>query len=352
MTTRTNRARQPAEWQEHEACWLAWPSHPDEWLGDLTLPRQNVAELCAAIADVDPGTGEARGERVDLLVLDDEGVDSARALLGATPVCFHRIPFGDIWLRDTGPVFVHGPEGLTAACFHFNGWGEKYLFEHDPEVGSRIAASVSVPFVRHHFVFEGGAIEVDGEGTGLTTRQCLFEARRNPALDADDIERRLHDALGIDKLIWLERGLQNDHTDGHIDTLVRFVRPGVVVCMRAHDDRDVNREVLTEIARDLGRFRDAGGRRLEVVEIPSPGLLLGPDGMPVPASYANFYIGNRTVVVPTYGSPYDAEAVREIGALFPDRRTVGVDASGVIRGGGAFHCITQQQPLGLEEERT
>lgn len=341
--------RWPAEWEPHDACWLAWPSHADEWGGDLEAPRREVAALAAAIADVDPATGQARGERVEMLVLDDDGEASARAALGSAPVRFHRMPFGDIWLRDTGPIFVHAAGvhaagGLAAARFAWNGWGGKYAFDDDFEVGARIAARAGVPVTEHGWVLEGGAIDGDGQGTALTTRQCLLSPSRNPGLAPAAIEDHLAAALGTSRVIWLDRGLINDHTDGHVDTLARFVAPGRVVCMRAADRDDPNREALGEIARDLRAARDARGRALEVVGIPSPGRVIDAGGALMPASYVNFYLGNRVVAVPVYGSAHDHAAVDALAALFPDRRVVGLEARGVLGGGGAFHCISREQP--------
>lgn len=348
--------RWPAEWEPHAACWLAWPSHPEEWLGDIEAPRRAVAALAAAIADVDPTTGEARGERIEMLVLDsDGGAGEARAteLLAGLPVTLHRIPFGDIWLRDTGPIFVHdrhgGPAGLAvpglrAACFGWNGWGGKYHFPGDDRVGERIAARAGVPSRRFDVILEGGGIDGDGLGTALTTRQCLLNPNRNPTLDQAALEAYLAEALGVTHVIWLDQGLLNDHTDGHVDNLARFVAPGTVVCMRAHDPDDPNRAVLDEIARVLRASRDAGGRALEVVEIPSPGRVVDAGGAIVPASYMNFYLGNSAVVVPTYGTPHDHAAVDALAAVFPGRRVVGLDARAVLAGGGAFHCISREQP--------
>jgi agmatine deiminase len=340
--------RQPSEWRPHDAVWTAWPAHPDEWYDDLEPPRAEVAALCAAIADLDDA-GAPRGERLEVLVFDDEAEASARAALAGLPARLHRIPYGDIWLRDTAPIFVTGitddaPAGLGAVCCAFNGWGDKYLFAHDPEVRGRIADAVGARRFEYPWILEGGAVDVDGEGTALTTRQCLLSASRNPGMDQDAIEAALGDALGLERVLWLDRGLANDHTDGHVDTLARFVAPGVVVCMEPRAPGDPNRDVLRQIAADLRGLRDAGGRPLEVVAIPSPGEIRGADGALLPASYVNFYIGNSAVVVPVYGSRYDDEAFAAVSALFPDRRTVGASAAALCAGGGAFHCITQQQP--------
>lgn len=357
----------PAEWAPHEACWLAWPHLADEWLGDLASPRRAVAALAAAIADVDPHTGQARGERIEMLVnpagADAVGPDgnqhggqgssqghiddteaSAREALAGVPARFHRIPYGDIWLRDTGPIFVHSAGGPHATCFGWNGWGGKYLFAHDPEVGARIANAANTPSHASDWILEGGAVDGDGQGTVLTTRECLLNPNRNPGLGQAAVEARLARDLGAQTVIWLDRGLHNDHTDGHVDNLARFVAPGRVLCMRARDRHDPNREVLDQIARDLAAARDAAGRALEVVEIPAPGPVTGPDGAPMPASYMNYYLGNTTVVVPVYGTPHDDEAVRIIASQFPGRRTLGVDARAVLVGGGAFHCISREQP--------
>jgi agmatine deiminase len=195
-------------------------------------------------------------------------------------------------------------------------------------------------------VLEGGAVDVDGEGTVLTTRQCLLHRNRNGAVDERQVEAELRESLGVERVLWFDEGLQNDHTDGHVDTLVRFVRPGTVVAMEPRRDDDPNAAALNALIRRAEDLRDARGRPLEVVRIPSPGRVVDAGGGVLPASYANFYVSNASVVVPTYGAPWDDEAVERVRALFPGRRTVGVDARAVLSGGGAFHCITQQQPQG------
>lgn len=331
----------PAEWARHDACWLAWPYNED-WADNLEPARREVAALARAIA--------AAGERAHLLVADDACEASARAALGASGEEDHgvdlvRLAYGDIWMRDTGPIFVANDAGeRAAACFRWNGWGEKYVYAHDDTVGRAIVARLGVPLFASDFVLEGGGIEVDGEGTCLTTRQCLSNPNRNGDASQADVERALRDGLGVETILWLDEGLANDHTDGHIDTLARFVAPGVVVCMRPTGDDDPNADVLRTIARDLARMKDRAGRALEVVTIPSPGRVVGADGRVLPASYANYYVANDAVIVPTYGVQADDDAVAAIGALFPGRRAVGLSARAIVTGGGAFHCITQQEP--------
>jgi agmatine deiminase len=347
---------QPAEWAPHEATWIAWPSAADLWLENLAAARDAWIRMAVAIR---------RGERLEVLVPDKNAEHEASFLLGMAVatrdafqatvnqlaprelenVRFHRVPFGDIWLRDTAPIFVKNAEGEVAtARFAFNGWGGKYVLEHDDRVAARVAEAAGLRAFAADWVLEGGSVDVDGEGTCLTTRQCLLHANRNPKMDARAIERELGASLGVTKTIWLGDGLANDHTDGHVDNVARFVAPGVVLCMEARRADDPNRAALEAIARDLAASTDARGRKLEVVRIPSPGRVTDEDGKVVPASFANFYVANAAVVVPTYGSPWDDEAVAKIGALFPGRQALGVNARAILTGGGAFHCITQQQP--------
>jgi len=333
----------PAEWSVHEAVWTAWPHDPDQWLEGLAAPQRALMRMITAIVDLD-GV-RPRGERVELLVRDAEDEAAARALLGTAVVGvrFHQMPYGDVWLRDTGPIFVARRGEVSAVRFQFDGWGGKYLMEGDTEVAARVIERTGMRGAAFDFVLEGGAIEVDGEGTVLTTRQCLLGGARNPGLDQRALEARLRWALGASHIVWLDRGLANDHTDGHIDTLARFVTPGVVACMEA-EPGDPNREALDGIVADLGAARAATGERLEVVTVPSPGAVEDAAGNLMPASYMNFYLANTTVVVPTYGVAADDAAVSAIATMFPTRRVVAVDGKPVVVGGGAFHCSTQQQP--------
>jgi agmatine deiminase len=335
---------QPAEWEPHAACWVAWPSAEDLWLENLGPARQAWVAMARAIGV---------GEPLDVLVPDAARERQARDALAGTDARFHHVPFGDIWLRDTAPIFVRGPGGTIAtARFGFNGWGGKYVLEHDDEVAAKVAAIVGLRELAAPWILEGGSLDVDGQGTCLTTKQCLLNPNRNPGMDLGAIERELARTLGVEKTIWLGDGLLNDHTDGHVDNVARFVAPGVALCMEARSAEDPNREALDAIARELAASTDARGRKLEVVRIPSPGRVEDEDGRIVPASFANFYIGNRAVVVPTYDTVWDDEVVAKIGSLFPGRRAVGVPARAILTGGGAFHCITQQQPVGPAAERS
>ena len=337
--------RMPAEWAPHTAVWTAWPHDPEQWLEGLEAPQRALMDMVAAIVDRDPATAAPRGERVELLVRDAGDEAAARRLLGpaAAGVRFRPTRYGDVWLRDTGPLFVTRAGELSAARFRFDGWGGKYLMPGDAEVAVRVMAWAGVTGAAFDFVLEGGAVEVDGAGTVLTTRQCLLGGGRNPGLDQRALDARLRWALGADHVAWLDRGLINDHTDGHIDTIARFVAPGVVACM-APGPGDPNRDAMDGILADLRAARTAGGGALEVVTVPSPGVVEDAAGTLMPASYLNFYIANTTVVIPTYGVPADDAAVAAIAKLFPTRRAVPVDGKPVVVGGGAFHCSTQQQP--------
>jgi agmatine deiminase len=280
----------------------------------------------------------AASERVELLVNGLAAELAARDLLASANVGFHQFGFGDIWLRDTGPLFLSSPVGHAAAAFRFNGWGGKYDLPGDDAVAAFVATTAGVPLARHDWVLEGGAIDVDGTGLAVTTEQCLLNPNRNPRMDASEIASHLRRDLGIDRLLWLGDGLEGDHTDGHVDNLARFVAPGVLAVPAPSGADDPNAEIYEDAH---SRARDFG---LDVVTIPSPGRIVV-DGEIVPASHMNFYIANGAVIVPTYGSPYGDAAVAAVAALFPTRKVVGLPALHVLSGGGSFHCITQQQPL-------
>lgn len=321
-------ARQPAEWAAHAATWTAFPSHAELWQDDLVPAQEEVAAMVREIAT---------GERVDLLVANAEAAAAAKALLGNANVRLHDYNFGDIWLRDTGPLFLQSPHGLAAAGFRFNGWGGKYDLPGDAGVAAFVAGLTKTPLARHGWVLEGGAIDVDGTGLAVTTEQCLLNPNRNPRMDRHEVESHLRRDLGIDRVLWLGDGLMNDHTDGHVDNLARFVGPGRLALPVAMDASDPNKDVYEDA---WDRARDFG---LEVVPVPSPGTVMMDDRI-VPASHMNFYIANAVVVVPLYGTASDDDAVKAIAELFPTRKTIGMRADHILTGGGSFHCITQQQP--------
>jgi agmatine deiminase len=322
--------RQPPEWAPHESVWIGFPSHAELWEDDLEPARAEVAAFADAVH-----AGGA-GETVRLVAADRESAEVATRL-AAPGVEVVTAPFGDIWLRDTGPIIVANGQGRAARSFIFNGWGEKYRLEGDDDLGVRLATGAGFDLRRCHYVLEGGAIDVDGSGLAVTTEQCLLNPNRNPDLSQAEIEARLLGDLGLDRILWLGDGLLNDHTDGHVDNLARFVGEGRLAIPEPAGEDDPNAAVYLDAR---ARARAFG---LEVVPLPSPGRVLR-EGEVIPASYMNFYIGNAAVVVPLYGAANDQAAVDAIQALFPTRRVVGFRADHILTGGGSFHCISQQVP--------
>jgi agmatine deiminase len=316
------------EWAPHEEVWIGFPSDPELWLGDLKPAEREVAAFAEAVH------AGGRGEQVRLVAAHEGAAESARKLAPFAEVIVE--PFGDIWLRDTGPIVLSSGKSRRAQGFGFNGWGGKYDLDGDQDIGERLAASASLPFARADWVLEGGAIDGDGSGTVVTTEQCLLNPNRNQ-LTREETERKLLDDLGFERVVWLGSGLMNDHTDGHVDNLARFVAPGrVAIPMAAKDDP--NEAVYKDAAKRLG------AARLDIVSLPSPGRITDEDGDVIPASYMNFYIGNAVVVVPQYGAANDRAAVAVVQALFPDRVAIGLRADHILTGGGSFHCISQQVP--------
>ena len=316
---------QPPEWAPHRGVWIGFPSHPELWESDLEPARAEVVAFARAVH------AEGKGERVTLVAADAEAARAARKLADFAELVVE--PFGDIWLRDTG-VIMMGPD--EARAFGFNGLGGKYDLPGDDDIGERLAARKNINVRNCGWVLEGGAIDGDGTGRVVTTEQCLLNRNRNPGMSKSGVERQLREDLGFSEVIWLIDGLRNDHTDGHVDNLARFVAPGVLAVPEATDN-DPNWRVYQSAAEVAVR---AG---LDVVHVPSPGRILHGEDI-VPASYMNFYIGNAAVVVPLYGAPNDAAAVEAIGKLFPGREAVGVRADHILTGGGSFHCISQQIP--------
>jgi agmatine deiminase len=316
------------EWARHEAVWIGFPSDPELWLGDLKEAEREVAAFAKAVH------AGGKGEKVWLVAAHEGAAESARKMAPFAEVIVE--PFGDIWLRDTGPIILGSGKQRRAQGFGFNGWGGKYDLEGDRDIGERIARQAGLDFARADWILEGGAIDHDGSGTVITTEQCLLNPNRN-RLTREETEARLLNDLGFERVVWLGSGLMNDHTDGHVDNLARFVAPGRIAIPTPAKD-DPNEAVYRDAARRLR------GTRLDLVTLPSPGRVTGEDGDVIPASYMNFYIGNATVVVPQYGAPNDQAAVDVVQALIPDRVAIGLRADHILTGGGSFHCISQQVP--------
>jgi agmatine deiminase len=334
----------PAEWEPHAATWLAWPHKEASWPGNFEPIPAVWVEIVRAL--------EAH-ERVDILVNDAEAAASVRARLRAASVpdrnvVLHLIPTDDAWARDHGPTFitrqVDGRAELAAIDWVYNAWGGKYPpWDNDDVVPQHIAALLGVPLFQPGIVLEGGSIDVNGRGTLLTTEACLLNPNRNPHLTRAPIEEYLRDYLGVRYVVWLGDGIAGDDTDGHIDDLARFVDASTVVTVLETDRRDENYERLRENHERLRCATDQDGRPLRVVTLPMPAPLYY-EGQRLPASYANFYIGNGAVLMPVFDDPQDATALRTLHELFPHRRVIGIDARAMVWGLGAFHCVTQQQP--------
>jgi agmatine deiminase len=334
--------RLPAEWEPHEATWLSWPHNLDSWPGVFAGVEPAMVEFVRALAECEP---------VHINVLDAGHERHVRGLLAAAApaerLLFHRFPTNDAWARDHGAIFVTRPTPEAprlAVDFDYNAWGGKYPpFDLDREIGRQMADALGVPrFAQPSIVLEGGSIEVNGEGALLTTEQCLLNPNRNPTLTRADIERLLHDSFGVHEILWLGDGIEGDDTDGHIDDLTRFVAPSTVVTVVESNRADPN-HVPLEANRRLLDTLSVGGHKLTVIELPMPEPQYL-EQQRLPASYANFYIANGAVLVPTFGCPADEVACATLDDCFPGRRVVPVDCRVLIAGLGALHCLTQQVP--------
>lgn len=334
--------RQPAEWVPHEATWLSWPHNRDSWPGVFAGVEPAMVEFVRELAACEP---------VYINVLDAEHERHVRKLLArAVPserLRLFRFPTNDAWARDHGAIFVTRPtakEPRLAVDFDYNAWGGKYPpFDLDQEIGRQMAEALGVPrYAQPGVVLEGGSIEVNGEGALLTTEQCLLNPNRNPTLTRTDIERLLRDTVGVREILWLGEGIEGDDTDGHIDDLTRFVGPRTVVTVVEPNRADRNHAPLAANRRLLDTLA-VGGRPLTVVELPMPAPQYL-EQQRLPASYANFYIANGAVLVPTFGCPADDAACEILRDCWPGRRVVPIDCRVLIAGLGALHCLTQQVP--------
>ncbi len=339
--------RMPAEWEPHSATWMTWPHNPETW------PGQDMDDIEAVYIQMIRAL--AAGETVNLLVNEtSESLFLKETLknnaLSNENIKIHAIPTNDAWIRDYGPNFIvrknrSGIKQVTSNLWKFDSWGGKYEWELDDRAGAAIMATLGVPAFKPGIVLEGGAIEVNGQGLCLTTEQCLLNPNRNGGLDRVEMESYLKCYLGVRQIIWCQGHIEGDDTDGHIDNLVRFVSPDTVLCAWDEDTSDPNHACLKENLKILESFRDDGGKPLDMVRLPMPGRIEGEEGR-LPASYANFYIGNRAVLLPTYNHANDAFAASILKKCFPDRDIVSIPCETFVLGLGAIHCVTQQQPLG------
>lgn len=337
--------RMPAEWHPHQSTWLTWPKDPETWPDRVSQVEEIYLQMIAALTP---------HEVVDLLVDNEETETVVRSRCDnatAAGIRFHHLQTVDSWIRDYGPNFLLGPGAeLAFNDWIFNAWGNKYEeLKKDDKVPSRLESFLNVKRFSPRVVMEGGSIEVNGAGCVLTTEQCLLNPNRNPDLSRAEIEQYLKDYLGVEKVLWLAEGIVGDDTDGHIDDLARFVAPKIIVTAVEDDPADANYEILQDNLARLRSMTDIKGTPFEIVTLPMPGIVGGTstaarDLERLPASYANFYIANNTVLAPVFGHPNDARAVDTLQRLFPTRRVVPINCEPLVWGMGTIHCVTQQQP--------
>lgn len=332
----------PAEFAKHDATWLSWPHKEASWPGKIETIYPRYAEFIKLVAE---------GEKVKINVLNEamkqkalRHIAEAGADLNNIEFFFH--PTNDAWCRDHGPAFLVNPaeKKKMIVDWGYNAWGGKYPpFDLDDVIPTRIAEHYNIPVVHPGIVMEGGSVEFNGKGTLLTTRACLLNENRNPHLNQQQIEEYLINYYGVNHILWLGDGIIGDDTDGHIDDLTRFVNEDTVVTIVEENKQDENYEILQENLRDLKQLRLESGKQLNIVELPMPSPIVY-DDMRLPASYANFYIANKYVVVPTFCDKNDDRALDILQSCFADRKVVGVDSVDIIWGLGSFHCLSQQEP--------
>ena len=329
--------KMPAEWERHDATWLSWPKDPETFPdGILQSVEESYANMVMALA---------KGEKVNVLVDDKKMEEAVKSMLGsAMNVIFHRIKSVDVWIRDYGPIFVKNSKGMVATKWIFNSWGSKYeSLKEDNVTGMKVAGVSEYKIFETGVVLEGGSIDANGLGTCLTTEQCLLNENRNSKLTKKQIEKKLKDYLGFTNVIWLKEGIVGDDTGGHVDDIARFVNKNTILCAIEKNPKDENYEILQtnlEILKDAGDQDDKG---FVIVELPMPRKIEIPERR-LPASYANFYIGNSAVLVPTFDDKNDKKAMGTIGEFFPDRDIIGISSKDLVYGYGGIHCVTQQQP--------
>ncbi len=337
----------PAEWHQHRATWLSWPHKEASWPGKLDTVYQPYSQFIKEVS---------RGEQVCINVLDAEMEAFAtqhlvEAGVDLSAIRFYHHPTNDAWCRDHGPAFLINPDAdikKVIIDWGYNAWGDKYPpYEQDDIIPSLVGKALDIPVYHPGIVMEGGSVDFNGQGTILTTTACLLNKNRNPQLNQHQIEEYLCRYYGASQILWLGDGIIGDDTDGHIDDITRFVNEDTVVTVVEENISDENYPILQENLQLLKTMRLTNGKPLNIIELPMPKPVVY-DGQRLPASYANFYIANAAVVVPTYrDEKNDQKALDVLGACFPDRKVVGIDSTDVIWGLGSWHCLSQQEPLCL-----
>jgi agmatine deiminase len=349
-TPRALGYRMPAEWEPHQSTWLAWPHNRSDWPGKFDAIPWVFADIIrhlSRVEDVNLIVASAREKQTAREALKKSNVDGKR-------VQFHIWPTNRIWTRDSGPIFIKNTQGVALTNWRFNAWAKYSDWKHDNQLPDRIAKKLNLkhftPMIDsngepRHIVLEGGSIDVNGQGLMLTTEECHLSKvqQRNPTLSRRDLEQIFADYLGAEKVIWLGCGIKGDDTHGHVDDISRFVAPDTILTAVEHNRSDANYEPLQENLRRLRAATDLQGRKLRIVEMPLPRPVVF-RRQRLPASYANFYIANNLVLVPTFNDPNDRRALNILADLFPDREIVGIHCGDFIWGLGAIHCMTQQQP--------
>ncbi|WP_207428655.1 agmatine/peptidylarginine deiminase [Pedobacter sp. SYSU D00535] len=333
----------PAEFAAHEATWLSWPHKEASWPGKLESIFASYSEFVKVLA---------QSERVRINVADEQMKNFALGHLSKAGVNLDQVEFffhptNDAWCRDHGPAFLINPAAdikKVIVDWGYNAWGGKYPpFDLDDVIPSLIGKHFNIPVFHPGIVMEGGSVEFNGKGTVLTSTCCLLNENRNPHLNQGQVETFLSEYYGIDQVLWVEEGIVGDDTDGHIDDTIRFVNEDTVLSVVETNTKDDNYEPLQKNIKALSKMRLLNGKQLNVVELPMPEEVIHED-LRLPASYANFYISNKNVLVPTYRSKFDQQALDIIAGCFPEREVVGIDSTDIIWGLGSFHCLSQQEP--------
>lgn len=338
----------PAEWEKHRATWLSWPHNKESWPGKIESIYDSYLRFIEILLQSEKVCLNVNDPLMEAEVrarLDEKGIPTDR-------ITFYHHPTNDAWCRDHGPAFLLSRDRKEKIIvdWDYNAWGDKYPpYDLDDVIPTHIGKAINIPVCYPGIVMEGGSVDFNGAGTLLTTTACLLNPNRNPHLNQQQIEKYLRDYYGAEQILWLGEGIEGDDTDGHIDDLTRFVNEDTVVTVIEEDNRDYNYQVLQDNLKELKKMRLLNGKQLNIIELPMPDTIYH-DGQRLPASYANFYISNGHVIVPTYRCAKDDVVLDRLKDCFPDREVTGIDSTDLIWGLGSFHCLSQQEPAVREDE--